>query len=220
MKAEAKRQTACNKAAFYFCVAVLLFFVSTLPVSAMFVAETDGYTENTDIGYAPDVDMFGDLSFSFTTDANNYTFNSVKLFLSSGSGGDNGTFSVTLHEDAGNAPGVFLEQLAGDDHPIGNNAEHQYVGSSMLTANTTYWITLSNNDATGENYYDFWGSSTTDESAASTWSIGDDIYSSLMGFQETNGPFVSQFDATAVPLPTSALLFLSGILSLPVLRRR
>jgi len=192
-----------------------MLVVTTLPASAAVVAETDGFPGNLDAGYSPDAgDFYGDLSFSFTTDANDYVFNSVTLMLGTGdNGGTSGQFfSVTLGADNSGVPGAAMEVLAGSADPTGSDAPYTYSGSSTLTANTTYWITLSNSNNNA--LYDFWAATTTQESAGSVWSIGDDIYSSLLGFQSANGPFVSQFDATAVPEPGSATLILLGVMGL------
>lgn len=230
MKLERQKQTSCNKVTVYLCIAVLIFLVSTLPASATIVAETDNFPGNSDIGYAPDdpINGFsGDLSFSFTTDATNYTFNSVNLFLGTGvSDGIGGNFLVALSEDNGAIPGDFMEVLSGDTDPTQSDIAYQYSGSSILTANTTYWISLMNMDTTGNSLYDFLSAGTTDESASSVWSIGDDIYSSIAGgFIGATGPFLSQFDATIVtqtpvPEPASALLFMVGLIGIVGLRRK
>ena len=198
-------------------VVALMFLAISLPASATLVAETDGFPGNTNFGMAPDSGVFsGDLSFSFTTDANDYVFNSVTLILGAGAGGGTpGGFGVILGEDNSGTPGTGLELLAGSNDPTGFDAPYTYSGSSTLTANTTYWITLFDS---GDNFYDFNTVSTTNESAGSVWSIGDDVYSSVSGFQNVAGPFTSQFDATVIPSgvpePASATLFLVGLMGL------
>jgi hypothetical protein len=219
-----KKQTVCKKFAMSVGIASLVSLLTVLPASATIIAETDALPG---IGYAPDADFFGDLSFSFTTDASDYTFNSVTLLTGYGNFGQ-GTFSVSLNNDnGGNNPGSLLEDLNGDSNPTNMNALYQYTGSSILTANTTYWITLSNNDFTYSSFYDIQSASSTNESAASAWSIGDDIYSSSMGYQSATGPIVSQFDATAisvnptpVPAPAPALLFIFALAMFIGLRRK
>ncbi len=165
--------------------------------------------------------MFGNLSFSFTTDAKDYAFNSVTLILGSGFSNGTDSFYVTLNEDAGAAPGTALELLAGATDPTESNTQYQYTGASRLTANTTYWITLTNIDETGEAYYDFLLADSTAESAGSVWSIGDTIYSSVSGLQEgIPGPFAALFDAHTVPIPGSAMLLMAGLIGVAGLRRK
>lgn len=214
----------CKAFLLYSCIVVLTFIVSTLPASASVVGETDGFPLSTDMGFAPD--DLGELSFSFTTDANDYVFNSVSLYSGEGSFSDGlGSFGVILRVDDETTPGTpgdMLDFLSGDSDPTEANTEYLYSGSAMLTANTTYWISIFTTDP-DDNFFEFLTAATTAESAASVWSIGDDIYSPDSGFQGATGPFASRFDATIVnqtpvPVPGSALLFFGGLIGVLGLR--
>ncbi len=198
---------------FYASVIALTSLITTLPASAATVAATDGFPGNNNIGIAPGVDT-GDMSFSFTTDASDYVFNSVTLVLGFPIGGGTpGLFSVTLNADNSGTPGAILESLTGSNDPSTAETQYTYSGTSLLSANTTYWITLSD---PGDNFYDFYTANTTDESPGSMWSIGDDVYSSTWGFQNASGPYTSQFDAdvSPVPVPAAIWLFGSGLLGI------
>jgi len=196
-----------NKLNFYSSVIALTLFVTTPPASATLVAETDGFPGNLGIGFSPDSGT--PLSFSFTTDANDYTFNSVTLILGSTGGfGTAGQFSVALSDDNFGTPGTLLELLAGSDTPTGFDTQYTYTGSSTLTSNTVYWITLAD---PGDNFYDFWAADTHAESAGSVWTIGDDLYDSSGNSQGAQGPFASRFDATAIPsVPEPEVFWLMG----------
>ena len=117
------------------------------------------------------VDTFNQLrATSFTTGAA-VTLTSVGL--GNATVGNLVTPLVQIYENSGaNAPGTLLATL---DNPgtITNNAVNTFTAqaNTLLRANTTYWLAASNNNAPG--YFVWTVNSTTVDSAATGWSIGN-----------------------------------------------
>ena len=76
---------------------------------------------------------------SFTVGGSNVTLSSVELNMDT-AGNSSGNFFVSLFSNGvGNVPSTLLESLAGTSNPAAAGT-YTYTGSSLLLANTTYWV--------------------------------------------------------------------------------
>ncbi|WGS86101.1 choice-of-anchor R domain-containing protein [Methylomonas sp. UP202] len=138
---------------------------------------------------------------SFSTDNQAYLLDSISLLISSL---DEGT-SVSLYSDAYSAPSQALATLTLSGAYTTNLAATGFLaGDFSLTANTTYWVVLSN--VTGATDWSF---QATDDGSANAWAEWDGSYWS----SSTSYPFQMSVRVTpaAVPVPMSLPLMLTGL---------
>jgi len=164
---------------------------------------------------------------TFTTGAAQSTLNSITLNFDA-MNFSNTTFSLRLYSSAGAQPGTLIETLSGSTSPSNGTFSYTSAGSTVLSANTTYWWVAASS-TNGVIFHPTYTSSTAETSSAG-WTIGNSGYTGstttagvLPTFSATATPF--QFSVTAVsavPEPsTYAAIF--GALALgavAVVRRR
>jgi hypothetical protein len=135
-------------------------------------------------------------------------------------------FTIRFYADAGGAPAIvpLAEYAVGNIGrvdtgltAIPNQDVYVYsanIPSLILTANTTYWLSIVNDTAADldDDWYWLWevgGVSATRGQDGQAWSSGD----VRLGFQLTN-------DALALPEPAAWTLFAAGLAGLGLLARR
>lgn len=147
---------------------------------------------------------------SFSTDNQAYLLDSISLLISSL---DEGT-SVSLYSDAYSAPSQALATLTLSGAYTTNLAATRFLaGNFSLTANTTYWVVLSN--VTGATDWSFQATDDGSSNASAEW---DGSYWS----SSTSYPFQMSVNVTpaSVPLPMSLPLLLTGLAGMIGFARR
>ncbi len=162
------------------------------------------------------------LADSFTTDAQSYTLNNVKLDMDATTGG--GNFVVSIFDDNTGEPGSLLTNgtLSGETNP---NLDQVYTyittAAFNLAANTTYWVVAA--ETLNTNFF-FW-SATFDTTESGDGAIGDvGKFSSNQGVSWNDNTILQRFsvDVTAVPEPSdyAAIFGICAIVITFYLRRR
>jgi len=151
--------------------------------------------------------------FRTGTNGGGYQINSIHLLMDQPSGNPGG-FSLSLYDLSGNVPGNSVGMLAGLEPASPGVFTFSSLGI-VLPPSGYYFIVATADRTVSEGAY-MWKT----ESGAGTfynsgWILGAGLYSSNDGFDWTiNRVSVFQFaiNATAVPEPSSLLLFFGGLL--------
>jgi hypothetical protein len=164
-------------------------------------------------------DVFGDgpLGQSFNAGNGGLLHDIALVLTSSTSLNPNGTFQVTLLADNGTSPGAQIVSLGS----VANSAvstsgsttiDLAPVSSTFLTANTTYWVQLSE---LGPNGIEWLGS----DDLSGVGVADSSFYDANFGVNPASAFGAFQM-AVDVPEPGTVALFMSGLLGLTLLRRR
>jgi hypothetical protein len=166
---------------------------------------------------------------SFTTSAAGaYKLNSVNVDMNFNA--DTGvTTGLRLRADNGGMPGALIENLGSQTGGPGQQILTYSSLGSILSPNTTYWVTLGE---TGSGNAQQWlGTFSTAETSPISWTIGNQTFNSpdhgatwhqLNSGFDFSAPLFS-LNATPVPEPSSVglgIIGLVGLLGLRGVRRR
>lgn len=147
-------------------------------------------------------------SFTTGSSATNLSSVSLVIFGSSGTG-----FSLSLYSDAAGAPGTSVESLSGNASPTSGTYSYTSGGSTVLAANTTYWVVAAGPTSGPDYYFNFDTTSSTAQTGAAGWSIGDTkAYMSNPSFTWTSGGGPSNSPSTSPPSPSRRLTRLWRVL--------
>lgn len=173
-----------------------------------------------------------DLGNSFTTGGTSVLLNSVSVGFAGGFRGVGSAFTALLFNDAAGMPGSSLVTFTGNSDPHGGGT-FAYTPSAPTTllASTTYWLVFTAQIGAPDEQYPIYTTADLSQTGSPGWSIGDsfvyrDVTSGTpgawIGQTVLAPPNALQFevDTSAVPEPSIALLFGSGLGSLLFLRRR
>jgi hypothetical protein len=155
---------------------------------------------------------------SFTTSAaGTYKLNSVSLPIQVNSpSGD--TTELRLRANNAGAPGTLLESLGSLFAPQGQTSlTYNSSIHSLLSPNTTYWLTLGETGSGGGQNWD--GTFSNNETSPIGWTIGDEALDSANGgvtWGPVNTPPPNEtpkfaVDASLVPEPSTALLAIAAV---------
>lgn len=157
----------------------------------------------------------------FTTDNQVYRLDSVTLTLDNNYATAAGGFAVSIFTSVGAGPasdyGVKVGDLVAQGSffnalsymPFDNPTDVTFNASGIsLAANTAYWIKVANPNS--YSWLNVYGGPFPNFGTVDTG----------QGAKAMANPFTATVNVTAVPEPSSALLFLSGLGALAVLRRR
>jgi len=144
----------------------------------------------------------GPLSQSFSTGGSAVSLQSVSLLLNRDAALPSGSFSVSLWSDDGSgSPGTFLSQIGAlNDTALPSSPTlldfNPATSSSILTANTRYWIHVSSASDTQA----LWSYSADDQGSG----VAGEYFANDAGvFDVTYGPYMMRVTVTAVPEPST-----------------
>ncbi len=198
----------------------------TLSFSAMAAGGTAIYDNlaSTQDGADP-IFSYGPLANSFTTGADGASFalSGISALLKSDSSSIVGDIRVSLHADAGNAPGAELASFGSLSSALVSTAAFGVYdfapaasSSFKLAANTSYWVEI---ESSSPNAIEW--SWSGDLGAIGV--AGQSNYSAMLGTNANLGspPYQMAVTVSAVPEPASALLLALGLgFAGTVVRRR
>ncbi len=219
MSTSSIRTFAVRRALLSVCFVILCFV--TNPSRATVVVSN--LSEPYQVGFTADGTHFATAGSFSTSAAGNYRLNTVTLPIQVNSvSGD--TTELRLRADGGGVPGALIESLGSEFASQGQTLLTYNSTGSVLSANTTYWVTLGETGSGGGQNWD--GTLSTAEFSPISWTIGDQTFDSVIGsgtWQQVNfGPPNSSplfaIDATAVPEPSSVTLGIIGLAGLLVFR--
>ena len=157
----------------------------------------------------------------FTTDNQAYRLDSVTLTLDNNFATAAGGFAVSIFTSVGAGPASDYGAKVGDlvaqgsffnalsNMPFDNPTDVTFNASGInLAANTAYWIKVANPNS--YSWLNVYGGPFPNFGTVDTG----------QGAKAMGNPFTATVNVTAVPEPSSGLLFLSGLGALAVLRRR
>ena len=188
----------------------------TLTFSAMAAGGTTIYDNLASAQDGSDpIFSYGPLANSFRTGAAGASFSldSISALLKSDSSSIVGDIRVSLHADAGNAPGAELLDLGSLSSALVSTAAFTAYGftpaassSFTLAANTSYWVEIESSSPNAIEWA--WSGD-----LGATGVAGQSNYSALLGANANNNsaPYQMAVSVTAVPEPASLLLLMSGL---------
>jgi hypothetical protein len=153
---------------------------------------------------------------SFTTSAaGTYKLNSVSISMQvNNTAGD--TTGLRLRANSGGVPGALIEDLGSKLAPLGQSLQIYNSTGSILSPNTTYWLTLGETGSGGGQQWN--GTESTAETSPISWTIGDQTFDMAIGsgiwnqvnFGTPNSAPLFAVDASPVPEPSAAWLAIAA----------
>jgi hypothetical protein len=213
---------------------IALLALVTLPAFGSITTPISNLNQpGADFGYY--VDSSASPAVSFTTGSQATYLSSITILASLALTGNNprGDLVLSLYSNSGSAPGSSLTTLTGSNPntPVNDFVPVTFTdsGSTLLAANTTYWIVASDPIADNEFGY-VWGvTSSTSADSGSSWDLGQAVdylndYA-LWGSLSSELQFSVQVSETGsvAPVPEASTymagLSMAAILGLSLLRK-
>jgi hypothetical protein len=165
--------------------------------------------------------------FQTGTNSAGYVLNSIQLLMTAASGSPNG-FSVSLYSfNVNSGPENRLGSLSGAANPSAGGLFTYTTSSLTLSPSSNYWVVLTAATPVANGSYYWSGANSGVYSSSGGWFLSggsffstDGLSSHWSGSRTGPGPFQLAINATAIPEPSSLVLFGLGGMYLALVAKR